>query len=167
MGKKILVLVLVCILVFPLGLTAKEKRGADLIVQETDGTLVRGEVIAVKENSLLLLDRESGADVTVDIGVVSVITIVKKQLSTFFLGAGLGTLAGVGAAYAFSMTGDLSEEGWTGLLVVIGGLGGFLIGGITGAVVGMDKIIELEGRSDSEIQEILEYLRKKARIPNF
>ena len=45
-------------------LFAKEKRGADLIIQKKDGQHVRGELIAVKKNSLLLLDRESGADVT-------------------------------------------------------------------------------------------------------
>jgi len=37
MTKKLLVLVFVYILVFPLGLTAKEKRGADLLIEKTDG----------------------------------------------------------------------------------------------------------------------------------
>ena len=35
-------------------LFAKERKGADLIVQRTDGTKVRGELIAIKENSLLM-----------------------------------------------------------------------------------------------------------------
>ena len=41
-----------------------------------------------------------------------------------------------------------------------------VIGGTVGTVVGIDKIIHIEGKSDSEIQEILEKLRKKARVRN-
>ena len=66
MGNKILVLVIACILVFPLGLIAKDKPGADLLIVKLDGEQVRGELIAVKESSLLLLS-ESGADVSVDV----------------------------------------------------------------------------------------------------
>jgi len=48
-------------------LIAKERRGAELMVDKKDGQQVRGELIAVKQDSLLLLERESGADVSVDI----------------------------------------------------------------------------------------------------
>ncbi|MFC2142323.1 hypothetical protein ACFLR7_05265, partial [Acidobacteriota bacterium] len=37
MIKTILVFVLVCILVFPLSLTAQERKGADLIIWKLDG----------------------------------------------------------------------------------------------------------------------------------
>ncbi len=66
--KKFISLFLVfSILTLSIPLTAKERKGADLIIQKIDGQQVRGEFIAVKENSLLLLDRDTGADVTVDI----------------------------------------------------------------------------------------------------
>jgi hypothetical protein len=39
---------------------AEEKRGATLIIQKKDGQQVKGELIAVKENSLLLKEAESG-----------------------------------------------------------------------------------------------------------
>jgi len=88
MIKKFVVLALVCTLVSQLSLMAKEKRGAELIVNMKDGQSVRGELITVKENSILLLEQGSGADVTVDIEDIGVIEIVKK--SKLLPGAGLG-----------------------------------------------------------------------------
>jgi len=79
-------------------LMAKERRGAELIIQKKDGQQVRGELIAVKENSLLMLVSE--ADVSIDISDIKVITIVKesKALEWAFLGVlvggGIGTLLG-------------------------------------------------------------------------
>ncbi|MFX0196214.1 MAG: hypothetical protein ACFFCW_08840 [Candidatus Hodarchaeota archaeon] len=173
--KKFISLFLVfSILVLSIPLTAKEKKGADLIIQKTDGQQVSGELIAVKRASLLLLEHESGADVTVEIGDVTVITILKK--SKFVLGASLGGLLGgvIGALATSSEATEVSgylavveEVGeslsifWT---VVILGAIGFIVGGIIGAAAGTDKTIQLTGKSDSEIQEILEKLRKKARV---
>ena len=94
MRKAISLFLVFSILVLSAPLTAKERKGADLIIQKKDGTQVRGELIAVKENSLLLLDRESGADVTVDIGAIRVIKIKKK--SKLLKGAGNGLLIGGG-----------------------------------------------------------------------
>ena len=42
-----------------------------------------------------------------------------------------------------------------------------VIAGIVAIIKGRDKTIQIEGKSDSEIQEILENLRKKARIQNY
>ncbi len=75
-------------------LYAKEKRGAKLIVTKTDGQQIRGELITVKLNSLLLLDTE-GKDVSIDIGDIKVIEIEKK--SKALLGAGLGISIGGGS----------------------------------------------------------------------
>jgi ABC-type lipoprotein release transport system permease subunit len=41
------------------------------------------------------------------------------------------------------------------------------VGAIIGAVAGTDKTIQLEGMTDSEIQETLDKLRKKARIRDY
>ena len=161
-----------------------KKKGADLIIQKTVGYPVKGELIAVKENSLLLLDRDSGADVTVDVGDINVITHVRK--SKLFQGAGMGLLfgGGIGAAggfltvifseyddffIQFPLFGGEKEKSIfeTAIIfgAIMGGIGA-LIGGIAGAAAGTDKTIQIEGKSDSEIQEILKKLRKKARIRN-
>ena len=58
-------------------LYAKERSGAGLVIQKKDGKQEAGELIAVKQNSLLLLDHK-GVDLSVNIGEIRVIEIVKK-----------------------------------------------------------------------------------------
>lgn len=167
MYKKLMVLVLVCILIFPLGLTAKEKRGANLIVQYKDGQTVRGELITIKQNSLLLSDEGSG--VSVDVHEIKVITIVKKSKAGkgALYGFGLGATGGAIAGFLV----DPEEEEYRVGHAIFGGIFLGAIGALTGLTVGgflgRDKTIQIEGSTDSEIHETLEYLRKKARIPDY
>jgi hypothetical protein len=71
-------------------LMAKERRGAKLIITKKDWQQVKGELIAVKQNSLLLL--VSGVDVGVDISDIKVVRIVKK--SEAVAGLVVGVLVG-------------------------------------------------------------------------
>ena len=168
MSMKMIVLVLACILVLPLGLTAQERKGANLLIVKLDGEQVRGELIAVKESSLLLLS-ESGADVSVDVKEIKVITIVKK--SKALLGAGLGYAIGVSSMIILSMA--ATEGEWTLEETLsfpelwIFSLPFALIGGFIGGKVGKSKTIQIEGKSASEIRESLEYMREKARIADY
>ena len=188
MKKFVFLFLVFSILTLSIPLTAKEKKGADLIIQKTDGTQVRGELIAVKQNSLVLMERDSGADVTVDIKDVNIIKIVKKSKTLAWGGIGLvsGAVIGVLGGY---LSGDDYTIGATGFAhtwpgpppgpplsytadekalisgIACGIIGGAL-GGIGGAFAGADKTIQIEGKSDSEIQEILEKLRKQARVRN-
>jgi len=124
-----------------------QKPGVKLVIQKTDDQQVRGELISVKENSLLLMESESGADVSIDIVNIKVVKIVKK--SKAWQGAGIGALLGI--MYTKKETG-----------------GDFvLIGAAIGALIGTDKTIKIEGKSDTEIKKALEKLRKKARIRDF
>lgn len=124
-----------------------QKPGVKLVIQKTDGCQVKGELISVKENSLLLMESESGADVSIDIVNIKVVKIVKK--SKAWQGAGIGALLGI--MYTKKETG-----------------GDFVLSGAAiGALIGRDKKIKIEGKSDSEIKEILEKLRKKARVQNY
>jgi len=93
-SKKLLSLFLVVsLMMLSVNLYAKERRGAKLIVTKKDGWQIEGELITVKSNSLLLLDAE-GKDLSVNIGDIKIIRIVKK--SKALLGAGIGLLIGVG-----------------------------------------------------------------------
>lgn len=176
-GKKFVSLFLVfSLLALSSNLMAKERRGADLLIQKKDGKQVRGELIAVKQNSLLLKDSESGADESVDIKDVKVIKIVKKSL-TYELGIGGFLLGAITLGLLHSEIVKREEvkgeeigkatqhQVWrtSGLGGVIGSLAGIIIG----TAVGIDKTIQIEGKPDSEIKEILEKLRNKARIPEF
>jgi len=64
------------------------------------------------------------------------------------------------------------KVGWetsTGAVVggVIGGVAAALIGGFIGMSLGKEGTIQIEGKSDSEIQEAMDKLRKKARIRDY
>ncbi|MDH4218779.1 MAG: hypothetical protein OEW23_08375 [Candidatus Aminicenantes bacterium] len=177
---------------------AQERRGADIEIYKTklkveikmEGTPwestmpkgispdFRGELIAVKKDSILLLDRYSGADVTIDFRDIGVIRIVKK--SKVLRGAGLGLFIGAaGGALVGYAAGDseiwISHESPTVLTAdqkalisgILFGILGAVIGGAAGAGGGKDKIIIFEGKSDVQIQETLEKLRKKARVKNY
>ncbi|NIO48596.1 MAG: hypothetical protein GTN73_04040, partial [Candidatus Aminicenantes bacterium] len=86
--KKLISLFLVfSLMMLSVNLYAKERRGATLIITKKDGQRIKGELITVKPNSLLLLDTE-GKDVSVDIADIRVIRVVKR--SKLLLGAGLG-----------------------------------------------------------------------------
>ena len=150
-------------------LTAKERQGADLVIQKINGQRVRGELIAVKQNSLLLKDNYSGVDKTVGIDDIRVITIVKKSklLEGGLIGLLLGGVIGFVIGYPQGDEIFVSKPLAGGIGAAIGGGIGALIGVGIGVAIIADKKIIIEGRSESEVQRILEDLRKKARVPDF
>ena len=183
--KKCMVLFLVLSLFAFSGNLYAKKKGAELIVQKIFGQQVRGELITVKENSLLLLDSESGADVSVDIREIKLIEIVKE--SKVWKGIGYGLLSGVvsgaligylqgddppgGPLMAFGlsspMPGMFTAYEKAFILGFMCGITGGVLGGIGGAIAGKDKIIQFEEKSETEIRKALNKLRKKARVRNF
>ena len=70
-----------------------KKHGIKLIVQKRDGQEIRGELIAVKHNSLLLLEFESAAEVSIEITDIKVIKVIKKSWLAILFGI-LGILEG-------------------------------------------------------------------------
>ena len=73
-GEKFIVLMVVLLLIFPFDLPAKEK-GARLKVYKKDGKVFFGELLQVKENSLLLMTN-SETGVTIDINDINTIKII-------------------------------------------------------------------------------------------
>lgn len=160
---------IISLLILPMTLTANERRGADLVINKTDGNQVKGELIAVKRNSLLLKEAESGADWAVGVAEIKTITIVKK--SKFLLGAGLGLLIGGGGGAIIGSVTEPEETDSPGAYkyyygVFFGGLG-LLLGAIWGLSAGKDKLIQIDGMPPETIDFYLEDLRKKARVPDF
>ena len=139
-----------------------QEPGAKVIIQKKNRQQVKGELIAVKENSLLLKEHESGADESVDINDINKITIVRKSWGwkgVLLIGGGLGLIAGI------SQAGE-EVHGFVPSLID-GFIWGAIIAAIVGVAAGADKTIQVEGKSETEIKKILEDLRKKARVPNF
>jgi len=164
MKRAISLLLIFSLLILSGNLYAK-KKGATLVIQKTDRRQVKGELITVKKDSLLLKDSQSGAVVTVEVGNIRAITIVKK--SKVMLGGGLGFLTGGLTVFLIGTITDPEESGANLAFGALGGILGFFVGLVVGSFFGNDKTIQIEGKSDSEIKDILEDLRKKARIPNF
>jgi outer membrane lipoprotein SlyB len=153
------------ILVLPGALSARERRGANLVIILKDGNYVTGRLIAVKPDSLLLLN-PAEKDESVNLVGIKSIRITRKSKAG--LGALCGFLAGglVGARLLY----DSSEHG-RGPQAALGGLvgcfGGGTVGFLVGKHAGKDKTIQLEGKSESEVMKALAYLRGKARIRDY
>ncbi len=82
------------------------------------------------------------------------------------MGAGIGFLT-VAAYTLYDMSDE--EADWKGYFnapVLFGSIGA-IIGSLIGAALSKDKTIQIEGKSESEIKETFEYLRKKVRIPDY
>jgi hypothetical protein len=78
------------------------------------------------------------------------------------IGAGIGAL--IGSLMHKSNTFDV----WSSELGALAGAGaGAIIGMIIESFISSDKTIQFEGKSEVETREILEDLRKKARVPDF
>ena len=143
-----------------------EKKGAEIVIDEMNGQQITGELITVKENSILLMEKKSGADVSVQVQNIRKVIIVKK--SKALLGLGLGFLVGFAIPVAYSVAEGSIESGMAlGAGAIIFGPIGAVLGGLLGEASGTDEQIQFEDKSDSEIKEILEKLRKKARVPDF
>ena len=108
-----------------------KKHGTNLVIQKKDGRQISGELIAVKENSLLLLDSESGADVSVDIKDIKVIKM-KKSMTRLGMGIGCvaGVLTGLGSAKALSDLHDGIDSQWYLILPLICAVPLSFLGGI-------------------------------------
>ncbi len=174
MKKFTALFLVVSLMMLSVNLYAKERRGAKLIITKKDGRQISGELITVKPNSLLLLDRESGADVSVDIGDIKFIKILKqsKARKGALLGGLIGGLSGalvVAIAYEEPYTDAGVGVGIIyGLIFgAIGGGIGALTGGIIGGVAGIDETFRIEQKHPAEIEKILAYLHKKARIRDY
>ena len=158
---KLVAAVVALMLVLPGALSARERRGANIIVTLKDGYFSAGELIAVKPDSLLLL---AGKDESVDLIGIRSIRIVRKSKAR--LGGVYGILAGtLIGGIEVALEGGARVE--IGLGIVFGGILGGIVGLGVGAIAGTDKTIQLEGKSESEVRKALAYLRKKSRIRDY
>lgn len=155
-----------------LNVTPRQKRGAEILLKMIHGQTLRGELITVKENSLLLLSSD-GADISVYVKDIKTIILVKKSKAFQWGGITFLLSSGIAIAGATSIDEDINNMGG-GLIstMLYYALLGFvcvttLTAACFGALVGIDKKIRIIGRSEKEIMRILDELRKKARVRNF
>ena len=163
---------------------AEENRGAIIEVYEKKPQMegapwemaaIRGELIAVKKNSLLILESDSGSDVSVQINDVYEVKILKK--SKKLAGGIIGFLTGVGIGIAASLIG---WEKWSWApkdtktkyrIVIAGGVSGGVIAAVAGGMIGAHKsrpeTYRIAGKTHKEVTRILVRLRAKASVSNY
>ena len=156
----------VLFLVLPADLAAKERRGANLVVTRLDGSQVRGELIAVKPDSLLLLS-DLGRDESIDLANIKSIRIVRKSRAGkgAFIGSMGGVLTGVVLGAASGGIDEFTSGGaavWLGItLGVVGGLGGLVVG----SMAGVDSSFTVAGKAETVVAAYWDKLRAHARVP--
>ena len=169
MGKVVSLLVVFSLLWLSGNLTAGERRGATIVVNKKDGSQEKGELIAVKQNSIVLLGSSSGTDVSIDVPDIKTIGILKKSNTGAGFGYGflIGGAAGVGIGLFSPLVWTATRVSY--VLIFGGGLG--LAGGLVGLMIsassGGEQTIQIEGKSEPEVQNALRALKSKARIPDF
>ncbi len=164
-GKLVATILAILTLALPGSLSAANWRGIDIIVTTQDGRQFRGELIAVKPDSLVLLDADRK---DLSILVAEIKNIKVRRRSKAFQGMLYGFLAGaVGGAI---WGGIAADDEWG----VAGGafLGGLfvappasLLGLVAGMGAGLDDEIDLAGLPEPELDRILAKLSRQAREP--
>ncbi len=164
--RKLATCLLVAMLVLlPALLPAKERRGAEVTIAWKSGLQVSGELIAVRQDSLLLVNRV-GQDVSVKLAEISSVTVLRKAHggTGFLVGFLAGAAAGAALGYGRNK-GDPSDQHLAalGLGVLFGALGG-LVGAGIGTAAGRDITIVFKGLSEAEVQKAAARLRGMARM---
>lgn len=128
-GKFIAVVLMAGLLGLPAGLSAKTRRGALVILTKVDGAAVKGELVSVKSDSLLLL--KSGDALTIPRGRVHSVTIMRRSrmASSALAGFTFGALAGVswgigyGDSHAHGLPPSVKAGAFAGGLGLVIGIG--------------------------------------------
>jgi hypothetical protein len=76
---------------------AGKRRGAEILVMKKDGQQAKGELIAVKAASILLLDSQTGIDDSVRIEDIAIVKVIKESraLAIGVVGFGAGAILGI------------------------------------------------------------------------
>lgn len=172
MKKLIVLCIIVSILSLNAGLYAKERHGVELTVVTKDGKEIRGELIAVKKDALLLMGYVSASDITISIDDIKLVKTMEKKsyvaggaLAGGAIGAGVFTLLMLG-----SDSSGTSVAGWIlygGAFAAAGALAGGLLAALLEVFASGGKTYQFEGRESATVKVYLEELRKKARVKNF
>jgi hypothetical protein len=161
----------VSFLVLPASLSAKERRGAELIVTRLDGSQVSGELIAVKRDSLLLLNNV-GRDESIDLADIKTVQIVKKSRAGLLSGIGGAAGAATGVALGLNwMFEEWSNSQAKGALMggAIFGAIGALSGLVVGSALGLDPRFTVAGEREEVVAGYWDRLRahsREGRLPD-
>jgi hypothetical protein len=162
-AKLIASVLIISFLIIPADLSAKESRGANLVVTRLDGSQVSGELIAVKRDSLLLLS--NGRDESIDLADIKTVRIVRKSRAGLFAGIGGAAGATLGAFVGLYMGGGDDESGAASIRggVVYGALGA-LAGLLAGSMVNSDTHFTVAGKTPEAVAGFWDELQAYSRM---
>jgi hypothetical protein len=147
-----------CMTLADLPLAAKERRGATVEVTMTDGRKVKGELLAVKADVLLIFDPNACQGRSLDLVQVNRVKILSK--SKLGIGMVIGCVFGLGLTMLDT---EGRIHGNTSMTPVpIAGL----IGGILGALAGLPTTFSQTGDVSRNLQQNLDVLKRHAREQN-
>ena len=159
---KLLALVLAGCLLFPSPLSAKARRGALVILTKVDGAEVKGELVSVKPDLLLLL--KSGDVLAIPRGRLHSVTIMRRSrmASGALTGFTAGVLAGVswGISYGDSAVHGIRTPVTAGAFA--GGLG-LIIGMAVSRGEKVESVIPFAGLTGPDADERWNALRAYSR----
>jgi hypothetical protein len=170
--RQFLSLLAVFLLVFT-GNTFAKKKGAQVMIDRTDGQVVKGELLSVKQSSLLVMTTASNSGVTIEMNEIDKIGIKRK--SKFGKGALLGGIIGVAGGAVLGGNAGSELERWEEGSIRSGAIKGGIVVGAACAVVGgivssislkKYKTFQVKGKSPSELAMVMKRLEKKARFKN-
>jgi hypothetical protein len=176
--KGVAIIILMCFSVFsescyfikPIGprLLSSSKEGAALNVKKIDGTIVEGELIVVKQNSMLLKESSSGKDIS--IGLEDLDALITENYSGLKWGVGSGvTLGLVGGIVLGYRNGGPHQNSFDSMRD--GALLGMLVGGLLGGMIGYSisgaRTFQIKGKSQEEIRAVIDKLRSRARVSDY
>jgi hypothetical protein len=159
----------ILLLIIPLNLSAKkQKKGANLIILKDDGQVIEGELLSVKDRSLLLMICGSNAEAIVDISNVQEISMKRKKnfWNGFLKGGWIGLAGGtvLGLCCCSHEPEGLRYKG----CVILGGIMMGVYGGLGGGIVNVTarkyKKVHIIGKTSDEIDRFLKQLKEMARF---
>jgi hypothetical protein len=165
-NKKFIATTLTFVLVMALAglpLPAKERRGSTVEATMTDGSQVKGELLAVKTETLLIYDRDVLQGKSIDLQQVAQVKVLKK--SKFFDGLGIGIV--IGLVISVNNIKRIDRESLMPIFEIVGSfwpvpIAGFS-GGLIGAVCGINQKFSLVEVSSKSVQQNLVRLKRYAR----
>ncbi len=143
-----------------LPLSARERRGSTVVVTLIDGSKVKGELLAVKTDALLVYGSAARQGKSIDLQQVAKVKILKTFWALTGIVFGMGAGTGLLTLIPPSRSNFYVDEMESRLIIMMIFT---LAGGVFGAYKSFPKKITLTGESFRSVQQNLERLRRYAR----
>ena len=155
-------------------LNAKDKkRGATLEITTTEGRVIRAELLAVKNDRLILMENSSFQEKILGPDEIAHLKIDKP--TKFLQGLGLGVLSGAAFGGALGFASGNDKPGFfsfsAGEKAAIGAIGlgavGLVVGGIASVAKGIDESVQVSEYTDTEKAKLIQKLKPYARVEEY